>query len=148
MLYFILSKSKWASVESRSQIKLTEDLHRLSSNAPHYASELWPVRFLQCTSFIHPLCCNKRIINIYYLLECLEKKILVSSQKKNLYLFSMINLLVFSLNCTLSLEVRSLFSCGLFINLAICTKPDLVRKGLLCCNVLSSIVEPDTLFSL
>lgn len=65
--------------------------------------------------------------------------------KENLYLFSVIYLLVFSLNCTLSLEVRSLFSCGLFINLAICTKLDLIRKGLLCCNVLCSIVEPDML---
>lgn len=78
----------------------------------------------------------------------LRKKNSGKFTKKNLYLFSMINLLVFSLNCTLSLEVRSLFSCGLFINLAICTKTDLVRKGLLCCNVLSPIVEPDMLFSL
>lgn len=66
--------------------------------------------------------------------------------KENLDLFSMMCLLVFTLNCTLSLKVRSLFSCGLFINLAICTKPDLVRKGLLCCSILCSIIEPDMFF--
>lgn len=49
------------------------DLDRLSSSAPRYAFELWPIMSLQSNSFIHSLCCNKRVINIYYLLQCFIK---------------------------------------------------------------------------